>query len=161
MYGEVFWVMVYTLDLTPIQASIVAQLVTVSGLTVIPDGLMDEDSDRIPRDAAGRVGPFLLVWFRSLNRSNNGDSFGGTRMDGYRSGFDLVSVAQDGQTARENLNMVADAMIGWKPVNSGQIVKLRSLFEGSRAVLDSASKPSRYAATDRYDFGVFAKRSTP
>ena len=151
--------MTYTLDMTPIQASIVAQLEAVTALPVLPDGLPDEDSARIPRDASGDVTPFLIVWFRSMHRAPRGNSFGGTRMDSYRSGFDVMCVASDGTTARETLNAIANDIIGWKPVNAGALTKSRSLFENSRPVLDSNSRPSRFAATDRYEFSPFAKRT--
>ena len=153
--------MSYNLDLSPTQASITAKLETITSLPTLPDGIPDEESDRIPKDAAGNVTPFLIVWFRTLHVAPHGAAFGGPRMDSYLSGFDVMCVAADGTTSRTTLNMVADGLIGWKPTNAGHVTKIRSLYEGSRAVLDSTSRPSRFASTDRYQFSPFAQRSTP
>lgn len=116
---------------------------------VIEDGLVDDELLPLPS---------IILWYRDLRRSTKGRSFGGTRMDSYQSGFDVVVVAKTGKIARQILNHVGDTIIGWKPLNSGQVVKTQSIWEGSRAVLEGTNKPSRFVATSRFEFGVFQNR---
>lgn len=148
----------YDLDLEPIQQSIIDFIESEwPGTPVYPDGLVDDET--VDKFDDGSVKPYFILWLRDLNRSPRGRSFGGTRMDSYRSGFDLVAVTNNGSESRRLLNLVSNKLIGWKPLNSGEVVKGNSLWEGSRAVKDSANRPSRFVSTGRFDFGVFQRRS--
>lgn len=152
----------YNLDITAIQASIVAEVERLfPDIPVIPDGMVD--SEDAPKDEYGNVAPFFVLWFHDIRRGPRraGRSFGGTRMDSYRSRFDLISVAGDGVTCRQNLNDANNELIGWKPHNSGELLKGEAMWSDTRPVLDSSNVPTRFAATSRFDFGVLANRVEP
>ena len=102
--------------------------------------------------------PFIIVWFAAPYRSG-GRSFQHEKLDGYRAGLDIVVVARNGSEARKLINDIGDRLIGWKPDNAGSIVKGRGIWSQSRAMLDSNNRPSRWAATDRFDFGIQANKT--
>ena len=141
----------YALDLQAIQDDITDYFETTFPQPIYEDALVDDETLPLPS---------VILWYRDLRRAPRGRSFAGTRLDGYRSGFDVVVVAQTGRIARQILNHIGDTIIGYKPLNSGQIVKTQAVWEGSRAVVDTANKPSRFAATSRFEFGVFQNRVT-
>lgn len=143
----------YDLDLQTIQDSVFSWFVSnFPHQNVYQDALVDDQTlNYDPK-------PAIILWFRDMRRSPRGRSFGGTRMDSYRSGFDVVVVAKTGKQARQVLNYVNNQVVGKKFTNTGETVKTQSIWETSRAVLDSANKPSRFAATSRFEYGVFAKR---
>lgn len=144
----------YSLDLQVIQDSIKTYFDTTFVQPVYEDALVDDQTLPLPS---------LVLWYRDLRRAPKGRAYSGTRMDGYKSGFDVVVLAKTGKQARQILNYINDTVIGHKFTNTGQTVKTQAIWENSRAVLDSANKPSRFAATSRFEFGVFANRvdSTP
>lgn len=147
----------YTLNPTDAQASIVEYLESLySHIPVIPDGLLDTDDDTILRYKDESIKPFIVLRFYSTRRSRRGRSFSSEKLDSHHTGFDTVVVARSGTEARLVLNSVSDSLIGFKPEGSGGIVKGEALWEGSRAIINSNDKPTRWAATDRFIFGVSA-----
>lgn len=139
----------YQLDLQEIQDTITAYFEDTFVQPVFEDALVDDETLPLPS---------IVIWYRDLRRGPRGRSFAGTRLDSYKSGFDVVVLAKTGKQARQILNYVGDTIIGHKFLNTGEVVKTQAIWESSRAVLDSANKPSRFAATSRFEFGVFANR---
>jgi hypothetical protein len=127
-------------------------------IPVIEDGLIDGEYDAIERFADGTIKPFILLWFSTARRSG-GRSFQNEKLDGYIAGVDVVVVARNGAEARRLINDIADRLIGWKPENGGGIVKGSGIWSQSRAMLDSNNRPSRWAATDRFEFGIQANKT--
>src|SRR5690606_16967337 len=109
----------------------------------------------------GGVKPFIVLWFRALRRSGarkGTRSFAGPRLDAYNSGFDVVCVASNPDHAQRLLNAVTNKVVGAKFENSGVTNVDGAIWDNSRPVLDSQNRPSRWAATQRFAFGVFQTR---
>lgn len=151
--------MAYDIDMTPIQADIEEWFNTNLIQDVYPDGMLDNQN--VEKFTDGSIKPFVVVRYASVRRAPRGRSFGGTRMDSYRSGIDVIVVARSGKEARPVLNRINDLIIGHKFLNCGETVKGEAAFSDAKPILDAQNKPSRWAVTDRFDFGVFQTRSTP
>lgn len=152
--------MSYNLDLGPIQADITDWFeTTYPGTRIVVDGLLDDDT--VPKFANGTIKPFIILNFGGLRRAPRGRSYGGTRMDSYRSGFDVFVVASNPSDSRSVMNTLSNALIGHKFENCGETVKGMNIFENAKNVLDATNKPSRWVVTERFDMGVFAQRSVP
>lgn len=152
--------MTYVLNPQAAQDSIVAKLqAEYPHIPVIEDGLIDGDYAEIDKFANGEIKPFIILWFTSARRANRGRSFQHEKLDQYRASVDVVVVARNGKEARLLLNDITDRLVGWKPENAGGIVKGTAIWTQSRAMLDSDSRPSRWAATDRFDFGIQANKT--
>jgi hypothetical protein len=151
--------MTYVLNPQDAQDSIVEKLKdSYPHIPVIEDGLVDGDYEEIEKFPNGEIKPFIIVWFTTARRSPTGRSFQAEKLDSYRASFDTVVVARNGKEARLLLNDITDKLVGWKPKNSGGIVKGTALWSQSRALLDSNNRPSRWVATDRFDFGIQANK---
>lgn len=151
--------MTYVLNSQGAQDSIVAKLRTeYPHVPVIEDGLIDGDYAEIDKFPDGTIKPFIILWFSAPRRSG-GRSFQHEKLDGYTAGVDVIVVARNGAEARKLINDVGDRLIGWKPVNAGGIVKGSGIWSQSRAMLDSNNRPSRWAATDRFEFGIQANKT--
>ncbi len=149
----------YTLNPQAAQDSIVAKLqAEYPHIPVIQDGLIDGDYAEIEKFANGEIKPFIILWFTTARRGN-AKSFQNEKLDQHRAGVDVVVVARNGSEARKLLNDIGDKLIGWKPENAGGIVKGAGIWFQSRAMLDSNNRPSRWAATDRFDFGIQANKT--
>jgi hypothetical protein len=149
----------YSLDLTPIQADIVSHFESEFAAEVIVDGFLD--TEEVPKFSDGSVQPFIVLWFRGLRRSGSRRgtrAFAGPRLDSYTTGFDAVCVANNGTDARNLMNYVADQLVEWKPLNGGQVNLDSSLWQASRPIIAAADKPTRWAATQGFQFGVFQSR---
>lgn len=152
--------MTYVLNPQSAQDSITAYLKsTYPHIPVIEDGLVDGDYAEIDKFPNGEIKPFIIMWFTSARRSPMGRSFQHEKLDNHRASVDVVVVARNGTEARVLLNDVTDKLVGWKPDNAGGIVKGTGLWAQSRAVLDSNNRPSRWVATDRFDFGIQANKT--
>lgn len=150
----------YTLNPTDAQTSIAEYIQDLyPHIPVIPDGLLDTDDDTIKYFPDGSIKPFIVLRYYSSRRSRRGRSFSSEKLDSHHAAFDVVVVANNGTDARLVLNAVSNDLIGWKPENSGGIVKGEGLWEGSRAVINSNDKPSRWAAVDRFLFGISAVKT--
>ena len=144
-----------SLDLAPTWASIdQAMADEFPGITIRPNGMMDDDA--VPKYESGLIKPYIIVWHLQLRRGN-ARSYGGTRLDDYGSGLDLSIIANNGTDAMEVASQVADFLIGFKPLGGGAMVKGRGLFDGSRAVTSSETKPTRFATSDRFNYSWSAQ----
>lgn len=151
--------MTYVLNPQAAQESITAKLQDeYPHIPIIEDGLIDGDYDVIEKFSDGSIKPFILLWF-SVPRRTRGRSFQHEKLDSYTAGVDIVVVARNGKEARKLINDIGDRLIGWKPTNSGGIVKGSGIWSQSRAMLDSNNRPSRWAATDRFEFGIQANKT--
>lgn len=151
--------MTYVLNPQSAQDSITSKLATeYSHIPVIEDGLIDGDYSTIEKFSDGSIKPFILLWFSTPQRAG-GRSFQHEKLDGYIASVDVVVVARNGKEARTLINDIGDKLIGWKPDNSGGIVKGSGMWSQSRAVLDSNNRPSRWATTDRFQFGIQANKT--
>lgn len=150
----------YDLDLTPTQQSIVTFFEQeYQHLDVIPDALYD--IEEVGRYGGSGVKPFIVLWFRGLRRSSSRKatrSFAGPRLDSYESGFDAVCVASAPDHARRLLNSVTNRVVGQKFDNAGVTNVDSSLWHNTRPILDAENKPSRWAATQGFSYGVFQTR---
>jgi hypothetical protein len=147
--------MTYLLNPQVSQDSIVEKLrEEYPHVPVIEDGLIDYEYDVIQKFSNGEVKPFIILWFSTARRTNSGRSFYNEKLDGYVAGVDVLVVARNGREARVLLNDIGNTLVGWKPENAGGMVKGVGIWAQSRAFLDSNNRPSRWAATDRFEFGI-------
>ena len=152
--------MTYVLNPQDSQDSITAKLQTeYPHIPVIEDGLIDGEYDVIEKFPNGEIKPFIVLWFTVARRNPTGRSFQHEKLDAYSASVDIVVVARNGKEARVLLNDIGDRLIGWKPDNAGGMVKGSGMWSQSRAMLDSNNRPSRWAATDRFDFGIQANKT--
>lgn len=150
----------YVLNPQAAQDSITSKLKSeYPHIPIIEDGLIDGDYAEIEKFANGEIKPFIIVWFTAPRRNQTGRSFQSYKLDQHRAGVDVVVVARNGKEARTLLNDIGNRLIGWKPENSGGMVKGTSIWSQSRPMLDSDNRPSRWAATDRFDFGIQANKT--
>jgi hypothetical protein len=149
----------YSLALSPIEADIASHFESTFAAEVVVDGFLD--TEEVPKFSDGSVQPFIVLWFRGLRRSasrRGTRAFAGPRLDAYNAGFDAVCVANNGADARTLMNYVTDQIVGWKPLNSGQVNTDASLWQASRPIINAADKPTRWAATQGFQYGVFQSR---
>lgn len=150
----------YSLDLDPIQQSVADHFETTFDAAIIVDGFLDAED--VPRYPDRSVRPFIVLWFRGFRRSGSRRgtrAFAGPRLDSYTTGFDAVCVANNGRDARKLMNYVTDQIVGWKPLNGGMINTDSSLWQSSRPIADAQNKPTRWAATQGFEFGTFQVRT--
>lgn len=149
--------MVYKLNPTGAQRSIIAKLkAEYPHVPILPDGLLDDDNDSILKFPNGSIKPFIIPRFTSPRRARKGRSIAFEKLDSHNASVDVVVVARNPTEARELLNDVGDRLIGWKPENAGGIVKGEAIWEPSRATVDAQNRPTRWAAQDRFTFGIQA-----
>lgn len=152
----------YVVDPTAAQRSIVTHLrERYPHIPVIPDGMLDAENDegtpaeeRLKFHPNGTVKPFMVLRFGSARRSDRGRSMAFEKLDAHESSVVVVVVSRSGTECREVLNSVGNTLIGWKPENAGGIVKGKQIWEPSIATLDDNNKPSRWATSDRFHFGI-------
>lgn len=151
----------YSLDVQPIQDDIVDYFEsTYAGYSIFVDAFLD--TEEAPRYVGGGVKPFIVLWFRGLRpsgRRKGTRSFAGPRRDAYSSGFDVVCVASNPTDARKLLNFVTDGVVGKKFDDTGLVEVDAALWENTRPILDTQNKSTRWAATQRFKFGVSQPRS--
>lgn len=153
--------MAYVLNPTPSQNSVTEFLrEQYPHVLFIPDGLMDDDNYdadgnkiKIPTFPSGQIKPFVVLWFGNARRTARHRGFTNSKLDSYTTGTDLVVVARSGTEARTLLNDIGNTILDFKPENSGPIVKGSALWRDARAVIDSQSRPTRFATTDRFEWG--------
>lgn len=139
-------------------------------VTFIEDGMVDDqyyedpetgDLLAIPTFSDGSVKPFVLVWYSQMKRGSKNHSFSSYKIDPHSATVDLVAVTRKPSEGRLLLNDIGDNLVGFKPENGGRLYKSASLWGDSRQVLDTDNRPSRWARTDRFDFGIQANRVLP
>lgn len=152
----------YTLNPQDEQDAITAHLrATYPNIPIIEDGLMDGEYEDIEYLADSTVKPFIVLWYSQIKRNPKGRSFANYKLDSHSATVDVVVVARNGTVAREILNDVGDTLVGFKTPGGGRLFKGASLWGDSRQVIDDKNRPSRWARTDRYDFGVQATKVAP
>lgn len=152
--------MPYTVNPQQEQDSIVDFLRTQYAHTaVIVDGLLDDDNDSITYGDQG-VNGFLVLYFSNPKPSpgRRGKSFGGVRLDQRHATVDVVAVARSGEAARTFLNKVYDKLLGFQTAGGGRLTDGVSLWSDSRQVAMPKDRPTRYARTVRFDFGVNSRK---
>jgi len=153
--------MSYTINPQPQQDSIEAYLKEkYPHIPVLPDGLPDDDSTTIRRYKNGEIMPFILLWFGMPKRTGKGSSFGNYKLDSRKASVDVVVVARNAREAREVINDVSDQLIGFKTDGGGRVTESDALW-GQARTIDIQNRPSRWAATNRFDFGISARKTTP
>lgn len=152
--------MTYILNPQGSQESIATKLRTeYPHIPVIEDGIIDGEYAEIEKFSDGSIKPFIILWFTVARRNPTGRSFQSEKLDSHSAAVDVVVVARNGAEARKLINDIGDRLIGWKPDNAGGIVKSSGMWSQSRAMLDSNNRPSRWAATDRFEFGIQANKT--
>lgn len=150
----------YTLNPQATQQSITDALrLMYPHVVFIEDGLVDGDHDEIQYFSDGSVKPFVLLWYSQMKRNATGRSFSSYKLDSHSATLDVVAVTRKPSEGRALLNDMGDKLVGFQPENAGRMHKSASLWGDSRQVLDSADRPSRWARTDRYDFGIQASKT--
>lgn len=126
-------------------------------IPVIPDGLLDTDDDSIQKFQDESIKPFVILWFNNPKRSPRGRSFSDYKLDSRTASVDVVVVARSGTEARTLLNDIHDRLIGFKTDGGGKLHEASSLWGSTRSI-DIQNRPTRFAITDRFDFGVSARK---
>jgi hypothetical protein len=129
-------------------------------IPVIEDGIIDGEYDEIEKFPNGDIKPFIILWFSSARRANTGRSFQSHKLDQHRAGVDVVVVSRNGREARVLLNDITDRLVGWKPDNASGMIKGTAIWTQSRPMIEANDRPSRWAATDRFDFGIQTNKTT-
>lgn len=152
----------YVLNPQEEQDSITAYLRTAyPHIPVIEDGVVDGDYSEIQYLEDGTVKPFIVLWYSQLKRNPRARSFSNYKLDSHSSTVDVVVVGRSGTVAREILNDVADSLVGFRTTGGGRLYKGAALWGDSRQVIDDKNRPSRWARTDRFDYGVQAIKIAP
>lgn len=161
--------MAYTLNPQIEQDSITAFLRSQYTHPVIEDGLMDAQIYTIPggTDVAiptfpdGSVKPFIILWFSQMKRASNGRSFSSYKLDSHYATVDIVVVTRDATSGRRLLNDIGDKLVGFQTDGGGRMHKGSALWGDSRQVIDDDNRPTRWARTDRFDFGISSRKVMP
>lgn len=138
------------LDLIAVQDVIAAHIVSLfSAYDVKQDEVLDDES---LLKLSNRTKPFIVLRWHGLERSAENASFGGVRHDEYSSAVDIVFVGPTPRIARQGLNMVMDALIGWQVPNGSQLTPTggQSVFPS----VDYEGKPHLYLAVNTLEFQV-------
>ena len=148
----------YSLDITATQNSIESFLkAQYPHVPVIPDGLLDVNHEAIQRFPDQSIKPFIVLWFSTVKRRPRGRSFASYKLDQHFATVDVVVVARHGTECRKLLNNVSDRLVEFQATGGGKMYKSASLWGSSRKI-DIQNSPTRFAMTDRFDFGVSAQK---
>ena len=139
------------------QDAIVAFLVAkYPHIPVIPDGLLAGDHAPVQFFPDGSVKPFLVLWFSTLKRRSRGRAFVSHRLDQHFASVDVVAVARNGGEARRLMNDLSNELTDLKTPSGGRVHTSPGLWGAARSI-DMQSRPTRFAATNRFDFPVATK----
>lgn len=150
----------YTLNPQPTQDSIIAGLkAAFPGVTVIEEGLLDDDNSAIQYYDGGIKG-FLVTHFSNPKPvgENRGKSFAGHRLDQRKGSVDIVAVARSGPAVLKFSNKVYDAMIGFQTDRGGKLTDGVALWADARQIAMPEGKPTRWGRTLRFEFGLNATK---
>lgn len=153
--------MVYTIDPTISQESVIAKLETIvfswGSPEVYPDGLHDNlDVGKFPD---GSIKPFIVIHFGSVHRHWRGRAMGGHKLDAHRVSVSIECVANNPTTIRLMRNFISNELVGWSPDRASAMVKSESAWEEPRALIDIQNRPTRWVANDRFSFGLSAHQA--
>ena len=129
-------------------------------IPIIPDGVPDTENELIQQFPNIRIKPFMILWYSTVKRRPRGRSFGGYKLDSHFASLDILIVTSDPTVARTLMNDVSDRLVGFRTEGGGRLYKSPSLWGQARSV-DMQTKPTRWAMTDRFDFGVASKKVAP
>lgn len=157
--------MTYTINPQAQQDSIIAFLETeYPHVQLVVDGtpVADEDykGNPLAKFEDETIKPFIVLWFSNVKRSRVGRSFGDYKLDSRYASVDVVVVARNGDEARTLMNDVSDRLVGTPTDGGGKLVESGSLWGQARSI-DIQNHPSRWARTNRFDFGVSARKVIP
>jgi hypothetical protein len=114
------------------------------------------DNDVVDDDFIIKIGnkvkPYIILTWGGLRPSSTGGSFVGARHDEYYSTVDVSVVAPISRQARLSLNVILDKLVGWKPLDSTQMV-----IDGGMDILgipDYDGKPNVYLASQRLRYNL-------
>lgn len=140
-------------DLLSIQDAITAHIKeTLPATQIIEDGVLDEQN--LVRDANGQLIPYIVPRYGSIRRKPVGYSVAGTRYDEYYGTVDISCVAPTGRQSRQILNIVTDALIGYKPDGAAEMT-----IEGlpdNFAIMNNVGRPTAFVASVRMRHGANA-----
>lgn len=140
------------------QDSIVAYLkAEYPNMAIIEDGLPGDDDDAITYDQQSQVNTFMILWFSNPKKGKKA-GFAGQKLDSYYATVDVAVIARDGTRARKVLNNVTDRLIDFKAAEGGRLSQGTPLFADARQVKQEENRPERWMRTNRFDFGIAAKR---
>ena len=123
-------------------------------IPIIPDGMIGEDDDDlIDKYQDQSIKPFIILWFNNPKRRPRGRSFASHKLDSRYASVDVVVVGRNGSEVRKLSNHITDTLLDFKPDKGGRLTEGSSLW-GSTRSLDMGNRPSRFASTNRFDFGV-------
>ena len=151
----------YTINPQPEQDSIEAFLkAEYPHISIIPDGIPDGEYDLIETFPSGKIKPFMILWYSTVKRRSRGRSISEYKLDSHFASLDILIVTSDPTVARTLMNDVSDRLVGFRTEGGGRLYKSPSLWGQARSV-DMQTKPTRWAMTDRFDFGVASKKVAP
>lgn len=149
--------MTYTINPQPQQDSITDFLrAQYPHVPVLPDGMMDTE-EGIHKFPDGSVKPFVVLWFSNTKRTARGRSFSDYKLDSRKASVDVVVVARSGTEARTLMNDMSDRIVGFKTDGGGKLHESTSLWGSTRGI-DIQNRPTRFAITNRFDFGVASRK---
>lgn len=127
-------------------------------IPVIEDGLLDDESDVIEKNLDESIKPFIVLWYSNAKRSSKGRSMANYKLDSHFATVDVVVVTRNGAEGRKLLNDVSDRLVGFRTGTGGRMHKGSALWGDSRNIIMDKDRPTRFARTDRFDFGIQARK---
>lgn len=119
-----------------------------SFITVFEGGVPDNAA--IPMDANGKIKPHLVVAFAGLTRPpKRVNGIIGATEDSFVQGFSTYAIAGDDDAARQLHNVAWGTIIGFEPVNCGEV---QPAFFAGIGEISTLGQPSRYSATQSYRY---------
>jgi hypothetical protein len=141
-------------DLVRLQDNITAYLQALLPNTpVIEDSLPDDV--QIPRDAQDQMIPYIILRYSPLRERAYGGSIAGARDGDYYGNVDVMTAAPAGRMARQLLDVVSDALIGFDAGDGGE-----TTLEGGASqfvVSSNEVRPTQFVCTVRMRFVVNGK----
>jgi hypothetical protein len=111
------------------------------------------DDEVLLRDENGKVINYCTLRFGSLRPRPRGKSFAGPRGDDYYTTMDVNVIAPTDDEAAQSLNIFVDRLIGFKPLDGTSVIP-EGVSIGDITVKNSAAKPTAYAASQRFTYGL-------
>lgn len=140
------------IDLKASQDSILEYLRTTFPAYLFKRGGIPDD-EILERDANGKVINYCTVRFGSIRPRPRGKSFAGPRNDDYYTTLDVNTVGPTDDEAASSLNIFVDRLIGFKPVGGTSMIP-EGVSIGDITVKNSAARPTAYAASQRFTYGL-------
>jgi len=108
------------------------------------------DGKAIPLDANAKIKPHLVVAFAGLTKPpRRVNGIIGATEDSFIQGFSTYAIAGDDDAARQLHSMGWGAIIGFEPVNCGEVAP--AFFAGIGEI-STLGQPTRFSATQSYRY---------